>query len=432
LRIVLAGLCAALACFPARAQESAGVTARPDQRVQLDFQHYYTVAELGDSLAALAAAYPEFMRLESLGQSAAGRELWVLSITRLADGEPGRKPGLLLVGGLGEQDLWGTEMALFTALELVKNHQRDRAAAAVLERAVVYVVPSAHPDLRSLRFDGDAGVSPGGDPVHASIDANFEIGWTPRGRDAGPYPLSVPESEALARFLLEHENIAAVELAAAAVERGVPAGLVLDPEDGVLHRRLTAHPLAGGALLVGLPDAALGGGSLLEFAHGHRGLFGFIAEVGGRDGGSPGVDELFGLGQRAFGATLELAGSLAELEIAPVRVERLGRELWQFDLAVHNRGVLPTQSNLGAARYAAGPPRIGVTGATLSAAALANPAGDGYDVIATRGQGFAIGELAGASARGLRVILRDAGGGAVTFEVRAPRAGTARLELVLE
>jgi hypothetical protein len=115
-----------------------------------------------------------------------------------------------------------------------------------------------------------------------------------------------------------------------------------------------------------------------------------------------------------------------------VRVERLGRELWQIDLAVENRGLLPTQSALGAERYATGAPRIGVTGAVLAAAAVDNAARDGYDVVQTRGQGFSIGELPGASTRGVRVILRDAVGGAVTFEIRAPRAGAARLELVLE
>jgi hypothetical protein len=88
--------------------------------------------------------------------------------------------------------------------------------------------------------------------------------------------------------------------------------------------------------------------------------------------------------------------------------------------------------SLGAERFATGPPRIGVTGAVLSAVAVENAARDGYEVLVTRGQGFAIGELAGASTRGLRVVLRDTDGGPVVFEVRAPRAGAARLELVLE
>jgi hypothetical protein len=388
--------------------------------------------ELALRLAELAARHPDVLRLEALGPSAGGEELWLAELTALEEGERGRKPGLLLVGGLAAGEGWSAELVLRTLADLARRAE-EPAVAALLARAVVYAVPCAHPDL-VLAPDGEG---PPDEPAQrlASLDANFEVGWRPRAAEAGPYPLSAPEAEALARFLLEHENLAAVLVYATGVGRGAPAGLeVLDADDSALHRReAAASPALGGpGSLVGLPDAALDGGSLLEFAYGHRGAFAWVAEVGPAPGAEAAEAELAAHGARAAAVALALGEGLPELELAPLRVQRLGRELWQIDLEVHNRGRLPTQSSLGARRFAVGPPRLGVAGAVLCAAAVGSPGRSGFEVAETRGQAFAIGELAGGSARKLRVVLRDTDGGGVTFEARAPRAGSARLEVVLE
>lgn len=424
----LAGLAA-----PAAAQGD--VTARPDQRVQLDFRHYYTLDELDASLTALAAAYPEFLRLESMGRSAGGAELWVLTLTRLADGDPGLKPGLLLVGGLGEGDLWGTEMALFTALELVQNHRRDPRAREVLEHATIYLVPAANPDVRAAMFAAEGAGAPAPLPT---LDGNFEIGWRPGVPGAGPYPLSSGEALALARFLLDHRNVAAVQAFSVGGARGTPAGLPrLSTHDRALHLELAqrASP-KGGAELRGAPDLALSGGTLLEFALGHRGAFAFEflprqPSPDGRPGAVPDVDELFGLGRQSFGATLELGAALPRIELASREVTRVSLELWQLDLGVADTGFLPTLSDLGARRFAAGPPRIELEGGVLEAAAVDDGNG-GYEVVPTRGQAFSLEELHGGAARGLRLVVRAAEGEPIAISAQAPRAGRARLELVLQ
>ena len=427
---------------PARGQT---VTAeRPDQRVQLDFQHYYTLDELDTSLAALAAAYPEYLRLESMGRSALGNELWVLTVTRLADGDPERKPGLMLVGGLGERDLWGTELSLFTVLELVQNHRRDPRVAETLEHAVLYVVPCAHPDLRAALFGSD-GTRSGFEP-RVTVDGNFEIGWRPGLAGAGPYPLSQPETFALAQFLLQRDNVAVAQAYGAPAEAGAsqarsPGDLI--EADALAHRRLGSS--SDGAALIGLDALERPGGSLLEFAHGHRGAFCFGTRISGAvTGQSPDVNELFALGQRAFGATLELARALPRLELGPATITRLAPELWQLDLVIENQGSLPTLSALGARRFSAPAPRLELVaadggvdaGPQLVAAAVRSPAndlegGDVFDVVDARSGGFSIEELAGGEVRSLRLVVRATQADTVLLRATAPRGGEATLELEL-
>ena len=423
-------LACALASAPLPAQDAA--SDRPDQRVQLDFRHYYTLDELDAALAALAAAYPEFLRLESLGRSAGGTELWVLTATRLADGDAGDKPGLVVVGGVEGDDLWGTEVVLFTALELVQNHLRDPRVEALLDRASIYFVPALNPDLRAARLEpnGAAVVSP-------LVEGNFEIGWRPGMPGAGPYPLSGVEAHALARFLLEHDNVAEVLRFARGVELGRPAGLPeLSARDLALHSALAERVAeASGAVVLALTELALEGGTLLEFGLGHRGAFGFelaTDEPGAETGGGlPDVDDLFGLGRGVFAATLELGAALPRLELGSRELVRVSTELWQLDLAVSNTGFLPTLPDLGDARRAAARPRLDVEGAQLLAAAVADGTGT-YAPVRTRDQGLALAELGGGAHRALRLVLRAAPETTVAVEVRAPRAGSARLELTLQ
>ena len=46
-------------------------------KVDLRFDHWYDYEEMTGALHDLAAAYPKLLRLESIGKSVAGRDLWL-------------------------------------------------------------------------------------------------------------------------------------------------------------------------------------------------------------------------------------------------------------------------------------------------------------------------------------------------------------------
>ena len=76
-------------------------------RVPLEFARYYDVADLEAALHDLAAAYPEFLELGTMGQSMEGNEMWVMTVTDLATGPAASKPAMYIDANThGNPDRW--------------------------------------------------------------------------------------------------------------------------------------------------------------------------------------------------------------------------------------------------------------------------------------------------------------------------------------
>jgi hypothetical protein len=118
----------------------------------LPFRHrFLTFAELTAQLKAWAHFFPEVARLQSLGASEEGREVWLLTLGR----EPERRrPSVFVNGNLHATELAGSSVALCIAEELLRLHVEPGALrmglpAHVLEGlrdVVVHVAPRLAPD----------------------------------------------------------------------------------------------------------------------------------------------------------------------------------------------------------------------------------------------------------------------------------------------
>ena len=60
--------------------------------LEIEFYQYLTYDELTAALKKLAAAYPKLAKLESIGKSHEGRELWLMTITNFETGPDMDKP----------------------------------------------------------------------------------------------------------------------------------------------------------------------------------------------------------------------------------------------------------------------------------------------------------------------------------------------------
>ena len=58
----------------------------------LQFPHYHTFDELTAYLRDVAAQHPDLARLDSMGQSYEGRDLWVMTLTNTRTGPDTEKP----------------------------------------------------------------------------------------------------------------------------------------------------------------------------------------------------------------------------------------------------------------------------------------------------------------------------------------------------
>jgi hypothetical protein len=118
------------------------------------FNRLHTYEEIVDILKGYAAAYPEWTRLESLGKSAQGRDLWMITITNPATGSDLAKPAMYVDGNTHANEVQGAEAALYTVGYLLENYGRLPRVTEMLDRSVFYILPVVNPDGRALWFKG--------------------------------------------------------------------------------------------------------------------------------------------------------------------------------------------------------------------------------------------------------------------------------------
>ncbi len=265
---------------------------------------YYTYDLLTQMLRGWVVEHPALARLESIGRSREGRDIWCVTLTNCETGPDNEKPAYYIDANIHAAEVMTSAVALATIHHLLYNYQDDPAMRRILDETAVYVIPriaidgaeqflTSTANVRSTtnpypensldsRFDGlelydldgdgligsmrikdpagpwkvserdprimlKRGPSEyGGDyyfvhpeglirnwdggkitlaPSRSSLDfnrnfpANWQPDWVQTG--SGPYPLSEPETQAVAAFLRSHRNIHGAQL------HHTAAGLIL-------------------------------------------------------------------------------------------------------------------------------------------------------------------------------------------------------------
>jgi carboxypeptidase D len=106
---------------------------------------YATYEEVGAYLTAAADAYPELCRLETLGQSVEGRDIWALMISdspQLEEDEPECK----FVSTMHGDEPVGTELLLNLIDLLLTDYGSDPRITALVDETVIWLVPLMNPD----------------------------------------------------------------------------------------------------------------------------------------------------------------------------------------------------------------------------------------------------------------------------------------------
>ena len=96
-------------------------------------------------MQALVAAYPALVRMESIGQSVQGRELWVLKITDNPDLEED-EPEFRYVSTMHGIEPVGAELCLRLAELLTANYGVDPELTAIVDQIEIWLFPIFNPD----------------------------------------------------------------------------------------------------------------------------------------------------------------------------------------------------------------------------------------------------------------------------------------------
>lgn len=157
----VAGLALLVACSTSRVSAQAVADAQrvykavggpTEPRVPIHWNRYYDYGQVSGILRNLVAAYPDFAKLESIGKSYEGRDMWVITVTDFGTGDSHSKPGFWIDGAIHANEIQATEVCLYTAWFLLEMQGENDTIREMLRRRVFFILPMMSPDSRDAHF----------------------------------------------------------------------------------------------------------------------------------------------------------------------------------------------------------------------------------------------------------------------------------------
>ena len=108
-------------------------------------EDYHNYIELTAFLQNIAQIYPDITKLESIGQSVQGRELWVMEISD----NPGVneiEPEFKYVANMHGDETVGRELSLYLIEWLVEGYGINSRATNLINNIDIYIMPTMNPD----------------------------------------------------------------------------------------------------------------------------------------------------------------------------------------------------------------------------------------------------------------------------------------------
>jgi murein tripeptide amidase MpaA len=110
------------------------------------FDTYYRYEALTRILQAYAEEYPHLVRLQSIGKSYEGRDIWLLTLTHFASGSDEEKPALWVDGNIHASEVSASTACLYLIHRLVQEYGNHPSITRCLDTRAFYICPRVNPD----------------------------------------------------------------------------------------------------------------------------------------------------------------------------------------------------------------------------------------------------------------------------------------------
>ncbi|MDI9874124.1 M14 family metallopeptidase [Flectobacillus rivi] len=132
---------------------------------------YSTHAQLSTRLKTLSSKYATTVKLESIGKSKGGKDIFALTLSK---GDASNKPAIAILAGADGAHLAGTEVAL----QLAEKFVASDSLAKVLESKTFYIIPSINPDAQE-QFSAKLKFERSGNDVDTDDDRDGRLNEDP-------------------------------------------------------------------------------------------------------------------------------------------------------------------------------------------------------------------------------------------------------------
>ncbi len=119
----------------------------------LRYDRYYNYKEVFNAIQKIKAKYPKFVKIETIGKSYQGRDLWAVTINNPDTGKASEKPAMYVDANIHGNEIQGTEVTLYIMDYLVSNYGKVKKITDLVNRVVFYIVPIVNPDGRAFFMD---------------------------------------------------------------------------------------------------------------------------------------------------------------------------------------------------------------------------------------------------------------------------------------
>ena len=113
---------------------------------EVRFDTYYRYEELNRILHGYAEEYPQLVRVESIGRSHEGRDIWLVAVTNRQTGEDDEKPGFWVDGNIHAREVSPSSACLYLINRLVTRYGHDPQVSRCVDTRVFYICPRLNPD----------------------------------------------------------------------------------------------------------------------------------------------------------------------------------------------------------------------------------------------------------------------------------------------
>ena len=114
------------------------------------YDRWYRYDELTELLRSWADEAPGLFRLDSIGKSYEGRDIWLVTVTNFESGPDLEKPAFLVEANIHAVEVTGCTAALHLLHRLLTGYGSDDRVTRALDTRAFYVLPRLNPDGAEL------------------------------------------------------------------------------------------------------------------------------------------------------------------------------------------------------------------------------------------------------------------------------------------
>ena len=107
---------------------------------------YYRYDELTEILRQYEKEYPDIVKMESIGKSYGGRDIWVMKVTDFSTGCDLEKPAYYVDGNVHSFEVSASATCLYILHYLVENYKKEKLVTEAIDTRVFYIIPRIDPD----------------------------------------------------------------------------------------------------------------------------------------------------------------------------------------------------------------------------------------------------------------------------------------------